>query len=535
MKRWFIAAVCLTIGLTARTVAAEGLSYPDFQSDIVIGTDASITVTERITVEFTSPHHGIFRTIPFRFTTLDGSEASIPITINSVRLDGADVPVTYTTSDTDLTAKIGDADTTITGRHVYTVSYVAQAATNFFDDHDELYWNATGTSWDAPLTNVTATVTLPVGIVDAATVETACYTGPFGSTLQNCEQTQSATTASFTAHDYLTIVVGWPVGLVTKPENFEALRSQGTVVAATGVDPIVILVFAIVGAVGLATVLILFLRWQRSNRLRKPIIPQYEPPQDVRPAEASLLVDSGGESKVISATIVDLAVRGYLRIEETTSDTWLGLGHAHSYDFVERRKPDAALRPYEHQLLEALFRQPKYPAVDGRISLRTFKVHQTKTYEAFESVTETVEKIGLERGWFAHGQGLMAMFTSMTPTGAELLWHLQGFRLFLKTAERYRLQWQEKKGIFETYLPYAMVLGVAHHWSEVLGPLVTTPPDWYRGDFSNGFSTAVLWTSLSGMSTQMSTSAVSGAASGSSGFSGGSSGGGGGGGGGGGW
>lgn len=535
MKRWLILAACLTIGLTARTVAAEGLSYPDFQTDIVVGTDASIGVTERITVDFSTPHHGIYRTIPYRYTTLDGGEASIPITISRVLVDGQATPVTYTTDGSNLTAKIGDANTTITGRHVYTIAYVAQAATNFFSDHDELYWNATGTDWDAPLENVTATVTLPVGIADAATVETACYTGPFGSTLQNCEQTQTATTATFTAHDFLTIVVGWPVGLVTKPANFDALRTQGTTTPTSGLDPIVILVLVIVGMVGVVTILLLFISWQRSNRVRKAIIPQYEPPRDVRPAEASILVSSAGESRVISATIVDLAVRGYLRIEETSSDGWLGLGQTHSYDFVERRSPDASLRPFERQLLEALFRQPKYPAVDGRISLSVFKNHRMKTYEAFETVSETVDAIGLERGWFAYGKGLMSLFKSMTPAGAELLWQLQGFRLFLKTAERYRLQWQEKKGIFEKYLPYAMVLGVAHHWSEVLGPLVTTPPDWYRGDFSHGFSTAMLWTSLSGMSTQLSVSAVSGAASGSSGFSGGSSGGGGGGGGGGGW
>ena len=535
MKKLLLSFVLLGLAFS-RQASAQTLSYTAFHSDIQINTDASITVTETITVNFSDPHHGIFRNIPFRFTTLDGGSASIPLVLQSVRQDGQSAHFSSYTDGNDLVVKIGDPNKTISGSHVYGITYMAQAASNFFSDHDELYWNVTGTDWDEPMTNVSATVTLPSGVAADTDVQTACYTGPTGSTATDCTQEHTTSQATFSAHDYLTIVVGWPVGLITKPANFDTLRAAGTGSGSNNGDVSNFLVVLVIIMLVIAAPVIFLFFAKFKKKDRRAIIPQYDPPTDVRPAEAAKLIGVLEQGKKISAMIIDLCVRGFIRIEETEEKILLGLAHSKGRDLVEVKPGDSSLRKYEQKLLDAIFRQEDYPAQNGRIALSTFTKHRTSTYEAFEDVIDELNAYCEERGWYAPQPGWRSIFGNQpTQSGLDAAWQLKGFKLFLKTAEQYRIQWQERQGIFEQFLPYAMVFGVAKHWSETLAPMVTTPPNWYRGDFSNGYTSMMLYSSISSFSVQVSSSAVSGAASSSSGFSGGSSGGGGGGGGGGGW
>jgi uncharacterized membrane protein len=77
-----------------------------------------------------------------------------------------------------------------------------------------------------------------------------------------------------------------------------------------------------------------------------------------------------------------------------------------------------------------------------------------------------------------------AFMPKKTEKGVRALEHARGFREYLATAEKYRLQWQEKEHIFETFLPYAMVFGVADKWSEAFKDIALPPPNWYEGGVS---------------------------------------------------
>ncbi|HTM68392.1 MAG TPA: hypothetical protein VL426_03775, partial [Candidatus Binatia bacterium] len=126
-----------------------------------------------------------------------------------------------------------------------------------------------------------------------------------------------------------------------------------------------------------------------------------------------------------------------------------------------------------------------------------------------------------------------------TPKGVEAYEHAWGFREYIDKAEKYRIEWQEKEGIFEKFLPYAMVFGVAEHWTRAFAGMNLPPPTWYEGRAWSGgtFNSAVLFGSLTAMNGAMSSAMTSRPQSSSSGsgFGGGSSGGGFGGGGGGSW
>src|SRR5437762_1880210 len=97
---------------------AADLSFPAFHSDITVNTDASISVVETISADFGTEHHGIFRIIPYKFTTTNGQTASIPIIITAVTQDGQPAQFTKYTDSGSIIVKIGDPDVTMMGQHV---------------------------------------------------------------------------------------------------------------------------------------------------------------------------------------------------------------------------------------------------------------------------------------------------------------------------------------------------------------------------------------------------------------------------------
>ena len=78
-----------------------------------------------------------------------------------------------------------------------------------------------------------------------------------------------------------------------------------------------------------------YLWWTRGRDPRlRPIAAQYEPPNQLTPGEAGTLVDNSANMRDITASIVDLAVRGYMVIEEVQKDRMLGLMHEKDYNFI---------------------------------------------------------------------------------------------------------------------------------------------------------------------------------------------------------
>lgn len=562
----------LVVLMQSRPVSAStGLSYVSFSADITVNADSSIDVRETIVVDFLNDLHGIFRNIPYRFKTPDGGSASIPIEDVSVTLDGGLVPVSITKNSKEVVAKIGDPDRTVVGRHTYVISYRARAAVNFFTDHDELYWNVTGDQWDQPLASVTATVHAPAGS-EAGTIKTACYTGESGSTATDCTMRQQGNEVVYTATTFLTVVTGWQPGLVTKPDDYDALRAKaGRATQPSWFFGWMLALNVAIPAAALAVMWSFWLRKGNDPDDKRTIIAQYDPPDGLRPAEVGVLVEQRADVSCITATIVDLAVRGYLRIEEVERPTFLGLSQKRDYVLVDLKKDDSQLHGYERGLLTALFRNTNVPAEGGRIALSAF-VKKKQSVLPFKSVIKDMSKDMVDRGYYTGdpakvraayiGVGAFMAFFGMgivgwlipglviagaivfvfgwfmpkkTQKGVDAEWVAKGFKEYLKTAEKYRLKWQEREHIFETFLPYAMIFGVAKHWSEVLAPVATEQPSWYVGTPGSVFNSIVFYQAISSMGSMVNTSAVSGAAAGSSGFSGGSSGGGGGGGGGGGW
>ncbi len=571
-RRVLVALVALVaFGIFSLPASAdEGWVIERFAADITIARDGSLHIVEAIDANFGGlQKHGILRTIPVRYRWDDTHLRVYQLQVRSVT-DGSGKGVTYETSDEGASKviKIGDANRTVSGRQTYRITYDVSGAMNAFPDHDELFWNVNGGLWDVRAQAVTATVHAP-----AAPQQVTCYQGAAGSD-EACRFTITSSGADFAAtrplapHGQLTIVAGLAKGVIAEPKPIIA-RDGDNLLAYFEPLPIWLALAALALGAGLAFV---YWRWYtvgRDARERETIVPEYEPPDKVRPAQLGVILDESADTKDVTATIVDLAVRGYLTITEEPSE---GLFAKKDWTLHDSGKSLDQLLPYERIVYAGLFKD----GADVKVSeLRTHFVSalrsaQSELYQdsadrkwfptrpdrvrqgyAGVSVLAIIAGIGL--AWLfgrTLGAGLVGVaviavgvvalavariMPAKTAAGAELFRRSLGFRQYMEVAEKERQRFAERENIFSEYLPYAIVFGCVEKWARAFKDIDMSAQtsSWYVG--SGPFNAGILSSSLQGFSSNLG-SAISATpgSSGGSGFSGGGGAGGGGGGGGGG-
>ncbi len=568
MKRLVILLGLCLIAPPAR--AQRSLAIKRFDATIVVNRDAAVDVTESITAQFSGSWNGIYRTIPVGYRTPQGFSWTLRLTLLGATDQGGRALKVETSRERHYVKyKIwvpGARDATRT----VLLHYRAANGLRFFEDHDELYWNVTGDEWDVPIEAASARIELPRA---AAGVRAIAFNGLYGSTARDAEVTIAGTGIGVVMpkplgfHEELTAVVGWNKGAVRKPTK---------VAVAAG-----FLASNWPLAIPVAVFLGMFAIWYRVGRdpASLPVTVQYEPPGGLTPAEAGTLMDGSADMRDITATVVDLAVHGYLKIEEREEKALLGLLKHREYVF-HRLDPKAdakALEPHEQGVLDGIFvagsREVGLSALEnsfyktlpgirqrifGRLIERGF--YRSRPDEVRNRWHTAAVLLGLVMGGFGVAvaprlnlspltvfiaAGLTALIMILfglimparTALGARLRERVLGFEQFLQRVESDRFERVIKTPeMFERFLPYAMAFGVERKWARAFQDIYREPPTWYVGTNPMGFNASIFSTRLSDLSTRAG-SAMSSAprSSGGSGFSGGSSGGGGGGGGGGGF
>jgi hypothetical protein len=573
---WLVVA-CLLAGATAAQ-AQRTLAIERFHADVRVNADGTLDVTETIRARFTGSWNGIYRTIPVAYRTPQGFNYTLRLDIVSMADDGGRA-LKYEASNDRHYRKVkiwvpGAADTTKT----VVVRYRVRNGLKFFEEHDELYWNVTGDEWEVPIAAATATIHLPAGVTG---LRTAAFTGGYGS--QESAARITVTGADITVEssralnfrEGLTAAIAWDPGVVARPT---AAGKAADFLRANGILLLPVAVFGLMWRL-----------WSRRGRdpRRRPVAVQYEPPAKLTPAEVGTLVDNQPDLRDITATIVDLAVRGFLRIRETQEDRFFGLSKNTEYSLELTKPKDAwsGLLPHEDALLEALFLRtsraadgaeaPGAPVDTVRISDLKNRFYKSlpgirdrifdrlvaegyyvkrpdKVRGTFIGVSAIVMVVGvLAGGIFEFGLAYIvavivsavivgafgAVMPARTEAGTRALEGALGFEEFLDRVESDRFaRVVRTPEMFERFLPFAMAFGVESHWARAFEGIYTAQPHWYVGTHQGAFGPRMFAGSLASLSSDAS-SAMSSAprSSGGSGFSGGSSGGGFGGGGGGGF
>jgi uncharacterized membrane protein YgcG len=563
-----LAGALLAAPLTGAVSAQERrLTLEAFSATIEVQSSGALEVREELRFHFAGSWNGVFRTIPVLYD-LGASRHRIRLQVIDVR-DLTGEALRYETSREGAYRRVriwvpGARDATRT----VVLRYRVREALRFYETHDELYWNVTGNEWDVPIQSATARVILPDG---ASGRRAAAYTGAYGERGEGSLITEIEegfffrTTGPLAFREGMTVVVGWDPGLVHRPGALERALRAGLFLFA----------LPVVSLIGMWRL------WLARGRdpQRRPVSPRYEPPEGLSPAEAGTLVDNRPDMRDLTATLVDLAVRGYLRIEEEDRSGLARLLTKQHYTFRRLRAAGDELRPHERRMHGALFsgreavstRDMEHEFYKELPGMRTVLFDELKRagyyhrrpdrvlqgYLVFGAAVLGLATAGLvsqatERGYSPVLAALAGVATGLpvllfglvmparTVRGARRLEEVLGFEEFLDRVDSDRFRRMIKSPEqFEAFLPYAMAFGVEKRWARAFDDLYTEPPSWYVGSQpGSSFRPSNLVSNLDTMATRASSAMASAPrSSGSSGFSsgGGFSGGGSGGGGGGGW
>ena len=543
----------------------------EFHSDITVKQDGWIEVTEtiRVRAEGERIRRGIYRDFPTEYFDKLGNRYVVDFQPFAVFRNEAREPFKIVEYRNGVRTYFGRSDRFIDhGVHTYQFRYRASRMLGFFENHDELYWNVTGFDWAFPIDRGSATVRFDFD-VPAGAIATEAYTGPQNSTRQDFTSHVDADgVAHFAANDALgplnglTIVVMWPKGFVTEPTALE--RTAWILKDNVGLV-IVLLGFAGVLAYAIPV-------WKRYGKDPEEgvLVTRYEPPQGFSPASLRYIRQMYYDDKTMTAAILSLAVKGYLRIND--------LGSKHTLFRLEPGPDAPALATGEAELYEALFKDGKRVVLEqdnhallggARTAHRTSLIKDYKRHYFrvngllnLPSILIAVASVALAitvggRLSLAMIVVVVAMFLTVAffgavmrrPTlrGRKVLDEMLGFKDYLEVAEKDEMNLrnppQKTPQLFEAYLPFALALGVEQAWAEKFARVLEAirgpdgrgyQPSWYSGSWSNTRISSNIGSVSSGLGSAISSS-VTPPGSSSGGGGGGFSGGGGGGGGGGGW
>lgn len=559
------ALLAIFLCILAGSAAAKSWRIADFQDDIVVNQDGSAVVTERISLAFVGQWNGIHRLIPIEYPGPSGTNYELYLEVQGVT-DGEGGKLKYESSITngerDLKIYIpGAVDTTRTVE----ITYRVRNGTRFFKDYDEFYWNVTGNDWPVPIDHAGATVHFPDSA--AGSLRAQAFTGVYGSHERNATaevngaETQFATNAPLPMRGGLTIDIYVPKEILSEPGALTKF------LWFLGGNPILFL--------PLVTFAGMFALWWYKGRDPDPgmsVAPMYEPPPGISPAEAGTLLEDRIHPRDITSTMVDLAVRGYIKIEETAEKVLLFTHKDYIFHLLKPREQwGADLAPHERVMLENVFAG----GTDTRLSDL-----KNRFYTAVPIIREDIMSALKNKGIYlldpdsangysvAAGIGIVVPFavllyfgwtnllnsipllilcgvisvviwwlfarvmTAKTVKGARAYIAVLGFQEFMNRVDGDRLR-KMPPTTFEKYLPYAMALGVEHHWAQAFAGIVQDPPQWYvgpNGYAGGGFNPIFFSSSMHSMASDMHQVFVSAprADSSGSGFGGGGSGGGGG-------
>ena len=549
------------IAFGARVFARNNVDYwyvKDLQSEIIVNSDSSIDVTENIVADCGSAEkHGIYRILPTFQQITSNEQTSSPVTLISIT-DFNDNPIKYSEtksrSDKTITWKIGDANKYVTGVNNYRIKYhIKNAVRHNSADFDEFYWNLLGNFWDLEIDNFSATVIFPSGITSDNS-QTNIYSGEFGDknslnatynwTAKNKLQVGYAKTLY--SGDGITASVTFPKNIVVPyvPTFWEKYGSDFYLLT-----PLIIFILC-------------FWFWRKIGRdpkINPTIAPEFEIPEKLPPIEMGLIYTDGIlKNNFISASIINLAVNGLVKIEKIKNDFKLTkLAGEYSPSKTEEQLIAGLFALKDFVQISDLKNQfyTQLPAIrkSGSDYLfgKNWLVKNSRLWQ-YLLLFLAIAVFFLSFGSFAIDGflGLAIILSAVvilifsflmprrSPQGAELLRRIKGFKLYMDTAEKYRQKFNEKENICEKFLPYAIMFGITKEWVKKMRQIYGEEyfshyhPVWFIGPNFATFNIDSLASEISSMSSNMAStisSSPSSSGSGGGGFSGGGGGGGGGG------
>lgn len=368
MRRALLLIGALLLALARPAGAQSGDStivINSYDTELLVQLDGVVDVTEIIRFEFIGKWNGILRDLSLNHNTAEGRREKLQVEVVSVtdergralRMEPEE-PDGWTRRLRIYVPGAHNAERTVVIRYRVKNALRFYFARDGEPSFDELYWNVTGNDWTMPIRRASARIVLPP---NAVPTRTAVYTGYAGSTERDAEIAVDSvrkvitftTTREMAEGEGLTVAAGWPPGTISsRPSDAEHQRLLAAQARAEKLRlwPLALPLLAF--WLGLSA-------WMRRGRdpREQSITVQYDPPDGMTPAEMGTLVDHEAEMRDVISTLVDLAVRGYIGIEERLEKHLFGLIKNTEYVFHLRKPREewTGLATHEERFLDALF------------------------------------------------------------------------------------------------------------------------------------------------------------------------------------
>lgn len=534
----------------------------DLDTILTLNKNSSLDVVEKITADcgLAQNKHGIYRTIPREITTKKGKTIITPIHLVSITdLYGHPYKYEIINSNKEVTWQIGDPNRTVYGVNYYLIHYkVDNVIRPDNPSFDEFYWNILGTSWDLNIDNFHAKIILPQEINEKNT-KVSYYTGYLGETNQNLAYykwtspniIEVYSTQPFNKKQGITISLAFPKNIFI-PFRFSFWMKTKIFLSKFGWY-----------LIPLFTLIICYVIWKKYGKdaqANKAIMPIYDIPEGMSPLEMGTLMSKTQtiNTNTITAEIINLAVNGWITIKEIKKNILF----VHSKDYLLVKNPTqkakGSLNLPESKILDGLF------GGKNEVKLSYLKFHKpfnikiiqnqvrdilvqkgfiskkginlSKQFLIFTTLGITlagfiVTVIALTISHAKSSNGMLSPFSliyfyislfasviiitlfalimpARTQKGAEAFWQIQGFKLFMKTVDKYKAKFYEKENIFDRFLPYAILFGMTYSWikkmREIYGDqyFKNYTPAWYAGNIES-FNFEDLSSTLSSLSSSI--------------------------------
>jgi uncharacterized membrane protein len=537
---------------------ARSYRISNFNSNIHVDTDGSARIQEQITFVFSGEYRGIYRDIPVDYPGPAGSNYTIFIKLGPITDDeGSKLKYEKKTSGGYLHLKIYVPGATNATKTV-NIEYSVANATRFFEDHDEFYWNATGNDWPVRIEHASATVYFPSET--SGKLRAQAFEGIYGSS-EHARAAVEGPATSFETNAALPMRGGLTVDVYIEKGVLHEPSAAARFLRFIRSNPILTL--------PLWAFAVMFTLWWIKGRDPDPgisVAPMYEPPEKMGPAEVGTLIDDSVDPRDITSVLVDLAVRGYVKIVETQHKGFLSTTTDYEFHLLKDRSQWNDLTDYERAMLDQVF-------AGGEVTLLSSL--RNHFYTALPMIKSEIMAALKRRGMYTvdpdsamgyWGMGLVLvavpyllgqwfgvadflnslsitiaagvvalliviilgrLLTAKSLKGARTRVQILGFQEFMNRVDADRLK-RMPPDTFEKFLPYAMALGVEHRWAKAFEGIIQNPPSWYQGyGWGPGFNTFYFVNSLGAMTQTASSTFVSAprASSSGSGWSGGGGGG----------
>ena len=530
----FLSIVCCIFTTNSFAANESSNNYTEkitgYAIDAKLDNNGVLSVKEKIDYDFGSnKKRGIYRYIPTIYKSRNGNPRQSITNISVKMNNGNSVPYTVTKNTSNkqenVQLNIGDSNKLVTGIQTYIISYDVARVVSSDRQADTFNWNFIGTQWEVPINNIRINLKLSAKSADNL-FKIDCYTGENDNT-QSCNFSRDNRELGFIkksieSHKGITIHSSFKIGTFKSPGWLEILFWEKPW-------------YYFLPIITLLIYLTIWVRIGRNTQGRGTVVPMYDAPRDLPPTESSLILYGYIKKCSLSAEIIFLAIKGYLKVKKLNQDQTNNQFFKPDYQLIKIRKPDNKISIKEQQLLDALFSNNNVINISD-LSQNFMQKNNASDWEVCKKITRegyfTINPIfakglliaisfiliiafGILGIYLIEGTkiflillmpGLIALIFSLilpeqTSKGLIAKEDLLGLKMYIKAAEIDRIKFhnapEKNSEKFEELLPYAIILGLENEWAKQFEPLYLTPPNWYQDNSIGNFSATLFANDIS--------------------------------------